>query len=498
MTAAGASACWRSVQRRVRHAVPPSVRAADVAVFRAVARTEVPFIGVALPRLSRAADRSRLWIAIAALLATVGGRSGRRAGLRGLLAIAISSAVTNLPAKLLAGRQRPLPDAVPEVRRLARVPASTSFPSGHSASAFAFATAVAMERPPLRVPLFGLAGAVAASRVYTGVHYPGDVVVGSLIGIAVARLTARRWPLDGDRPAVGLDVGPSPLTGTDGLGLVVVANAQAGSTDPFGPSDQLGRSLPEARWLEVDDGEDLGTALEQAITDARVVGVVGGDGSISAGAKAAAAAGLPLLVVPGGTLNHLASDLGISDVGASVRAAREGRAVQIDLGDLDGHLFVNAASVGLYPELVAVRERWESRIGKWPAALLALTVVLARAEPLELEIDGRPRRVWFVLFGNGRFVDDGIAPSRRHRLVGDGLDVRLVSAEPRLARSRVAWSMLTGRSGRCRSYERWMARQVTVRSNSGPLRLAADGEAWPGPEHLTVRQRSRALVLLQP
>jgi diacylglycerol kinase family enzyme len=418
--------------------------------------------------------------------------------MRGLVAIAVSSAVTNLPAKLLAGRQRPLRDAVPEVRRLARAPVSTSFPSGHSASAFAFATAVAAERPRLRVPLFALAGSVAVSRVYTGVHYPGDVVAGSMIGIAVARLTARRWPLTDDRPAVGHDLGPSPLTGTEGLGLVVVANAGAGGTGAGDPVGQLRRSLPEARWLEVGDGEDLGTALQHAIADARVVGVVGGDGSVSAGANVAVAAGLPLLMVPGGTLNHLASDIGIDDVGASVRAARRGRAVQMDLGELDGRLFVNAASVGLYPELVRVRERWESRIGKWPAALLALAVVLVRAEPLELELDGRPRRVWFVLFGNGRFVDDGVAPSRRHRLVGEGLDVRLVSAEPRLARSRVAWSILTGRSGRCASYERWLAREVTLRSGSGLLRVAVDGEVWPASDRLTVRQRPQALVVLQP
>ena len=79
------------------------------------------------------------------------------------------------------------------------MPTSTSFPSGHSASAFAFANAVAEELPVLGLPLRFLAGAVAYSRVHTGVHYPGDVLVGAILGSTVggvtrdlARLVSRR------------------------------------------------------------------------------------------------------------------------------------------------------------------------------------------------------------------------------------------------------------------------------------------------------------------
>ena len=185
----GATSRLQGLQGRVRRLVPAPVRRADRRVFRAVARAHLPLVGSVLPLLSRAANRSGLWVGVAAVLAGVGGRSGRRAGLRGLLAIALSSAVTNLPAKLLTGRTRPDAAIVPEVRRLARVPTSTSFPSGHAASAFAFATAVAAERPRLRAPMTVLAGAVAFSRVSTGVHYPGDVLVGSAVGVAVARAT---------------------------------------------------------------------------------------------------------------------------------------------------------------------------------------------------------------------------------------------------------------------------------------------------------------------
>ena len=138
--------------------------------------------------LTRAADNSRLWCAVALGLAIVGGASGRRAARRGLGAIALASALTNGPAKLLVPRRRP---PSPSLSALVRTPASSSFPSGHSASAFAFATAAAGELPPLALALVPLAGAVAYSRVHTGVHYPSDVAAGAAIGVACGGVARR-------------------------------------------------------------------------------------------------------------------------------------------------------------------------------------------------------------------------------------------------------------------------------------------------------------------
>jgi diacylglycerol kinase family enzyme/membrane-associated phospholipid phosphatase len=489
---------WGGLQRRVRRLVPRPIRRADLAAFRAVARTDLPVVGPLLPRLSTAANHSRLWIVVAALLGLAGGRFGRRAGLRGFVAIGVTSAVTNLPAKLLTGRTRPDLDVVPEIRRLARVPTSTSFPSGHSASAFAFATAAGLELPALRAPLLGLAGAVAFSRVYTGVHYPGDALVGSAIGVALARATTRSWPLAERTPATGTVVTDEPLAGPDGEGLVVVANAGAGNALAPGPASTLRRALPAARIAEHEPGEDLQAALRRAAAEAVVLGVAGGDGSASAAAAVAHELGRPLAVVPGGTLNHLAGDLGLDEVDATVRAVREGRAVAMDLAEIDGRPFVNAASIGAYPHLVLERERLESRIGKWPAVAWSLLKILATHHPAEVDLDGRRRRVWFVFIGNGCFAPQGIAPSRRSRLDDGLLDVRVVSAEVPWARTRVVASMLTGRLGRCRAFERWLCHDLEVRSYDGPLQLARDGEVWEGGEAFTIRKRPGALVVLQP
>jgi undecaprenyl-diphosphatase len=163
----------------------------DRAVYIAVAQAETPTLDRGMQVLSNAADHSKLWVGIAALLAATGGTSGRRAAVQGLASVAAASLLVNAGAKQIG--RRPRPERPAEHRASAKVsmPTSASFPSGHSASAFAFATGVAARLPVTALPLHALAGAVAYSRVHTGVHYPGDVLVGSVMGTAIAQITTR-------------------------------------------------------------------------------------------------------------------------------------------------------------------------------------------------------------------------------------------------------------------------------------------------------------------
>jgi membrane-associated phospholipid phosphatase len=163
-----------------------------VAVYAAVARTPTPTADRALSRLSRAADHSKLSMAAAGLLWTRGGRPGRRAATAGVLSVAVTSTVVNGLLKPLGPRRRPdrVAHTVPVARHVA-MPRSSSFPSGHAAAAFAFATGVGQHMPGVAAPLRALAGLVAYSRVHTGVHYPGDVVTGALVGSSLAQATTR-------------------------------------------------------------------------------------------------------------------------------------------------------------------------------------------------------------------------------------------------------------------------------------------------------------------
>lgn len=178
----------------------------DAAVYDAVAATPTPSLDRAMRSLSQAANYSRLSIGSAALLALAGGRRGRRAAVAGLASVSATSAVVNLVVKPLGRRHRPdrSAGAVPEQRQVP-MPTSRSFPSGHSAAAVAFASGVSYVLPAAGLPLHVLAALVSYSRIHTGVHYPGDVVAGALIGSAVADAVApvlgQWWTAGGDPPA---------------------------------------------------------------------------------------------------------------------------------------------------------------------------------------------------------------------------------------------------------------------------------------------------------
>lgn len=163
----------------------------DAAVYRAIAATPTPTLDDPIRRLSNIANNSKLWVAAAGILAVAGGRRGRRAALTGLAAVAANSLVVNVPLKFAARRGRPDREAaqVPLTRQVP-MPTSSSFPSGHAASAFAFASAVGGSLPVAAVPLRSLATVVGYSRVHTGVHYPGDVVIGALIGTTIGEAVA--------------------------------------------------------------------------------------------------------------------------------------------------------------------------------------------------------------------------------------------------------------------------------------------------------------------
>jgi undecaprenyl-diphosphatase len=156
----------------------------DRGVFDAVARWHSPLLDHTMPELSIVASQSRLWMGVALVLSVFGGRKGRQTAAEGMVAIGVNSFLANVVFKHLTRRKRPT-DPVPEARRLVQ-PKSSSFPSGHTASAAAFAGIVGRAYPKLWVPINALASTVGFSRVYTGVHYPGDVLGGWLLGKAVA------------------------------------------------------------------------------------------------------------------------------------------------------------------------------------------------------------------------------------------------------------------------------------------------------------------------
>ena len=474
---------------------------ADLRVFHEVAGRHWPAAEALLPRLSRSANHGLLWFGVAAGMTALGDRTTRKAALRAVASLTVASVTVNTLAKHAVRRQRPALDTVPVMRRLSRQPITTSFPSGHAASAAAFAFGAGLESRRWGTALAPLACSVAFSRIYTGVHYPSDVLVGMALGVGAAYVVRGLAPT---REQLGPQA--RPRTEVPGLpggrGLVVVANPAAGS----GAEDlaQARAALPEAEFVIADpDAMPLSTQFEEAASRATALGVLGGDGTVNAAVTAAVRHCLPLAVLPGGTLNHFAYDLDVHTIADTAQAVTGGHAVAVDIARFrpgpegKAGYFVNTFSIGAYPELVRVREEWTPRVGKPAAGILAVLHVLHTARPVDVEINGRRRQLWLLFAGNCAYRGFGLAPVRRHDLADGFLDVRIVHAG-RGARLRFLAAALTGSLRH--SPLLWAARLERVRIGglSAGTHLAYDGEVAPASDTLLLDKATDKLTVYRP
>ncbi|MEX2984189.1 bifunctional phosphatase PAP2/diacylglycerol kinase family protein [Streptomyces sp. C36] len=471
----------------------------DRSLFDLVATRHWPGGDRVLPRLSRGADHGMLWFGVATGAALLGGRPARRAALRGVASLAVASATVNTLGKRSVRRVRPVLDTVPVIRRLARQPFTTSFPSGHSASAAAFAAGVALENPLWGLALAPLAVSVCFSRVYTGVHYPGDVLAGALLGVGAAYAVRGLVPTRSQLAPPARPRAEAPAL-PGGRGLVVVANAASGQRAPGGtdPEPEIRTQLPDVDFVGVGPEDDLCEALESAAGRAAglggALGIFGGDGSVNAAAAAAARHGVALAVLPGGTYNHFAHDLGIESAADAARAVESGEAVAVDLGRFGEARFLNTFSIGAYPDLVRVREHWAPRIGAWPAGVAAAVHVLRTGRPTRLRIDGRERRLWALFVGNCTYRGLGATPVRRHDLADGVLDVRMLLGG-RLARTRLLAAALSGALKHSPVLKAARVRRLSVEDIPPGTHLAFDGEVAPAPGSLLLEKENEALVV---
>jgi diacylglycerol kinase family enzyme len=238
--------------------------------------------------------------------------------------------------------------------------------------------------------------------------------------------------------------------------------------------------LPAVRAIHLPH-DDLPGAIGQAVSEGRIVVAAGGDGTVNAVAQHVVGRGT-MGVLPAGTLNHFARDLGVEEVDTAIDALKAGAVQAIDVGRIGDRYFVNNAGIGMYPELVYERERSEDRVGKWLASAGAALRVLRQTEPVvgTIEADGDARALfaWMVFFGNNRFGSTPARLAERARMDEGVLDVGLFLAGPRGARrSSVAWRVLRSRPWQVSSrVVRRTARQVRVRLEGEPRHVSRDGE----------------------
>src|SRR6476661_2431849 len=460
-------------------------------------------------RLSAAANKGKLWFGIAAVMALFPGRT-RRAALHGVLAQGVASAVTNLVFKTLLPRTRPLPEHLPVFRFVHPQPQSSSMPSGHSASAVAFAVGAGLVRPALGAALAPAALGVAYSRVHTGAHWPSDVIFGSALGAGAALVTRHWWPVRPPIPQTARAWTTAPAL-PDGEGLSIVVNTLGGSFKEE-TAAALKEVFPKAHINTVQPDDDLVQQINATadVPGTRALGVWGGDGTVGAAAAAAVDRSLPLLILPGGTLNHFARDAGTGSLKDAVEAATKGEAALADIGmvtaerglagnpEVSKLVMLNTSSVGLYPNLVRRREHLQPALGKPLAGVVAMFRTFAAGTPTTLSVDGVRHKVWIAYLGRGRYYPRDHAPLIRPVMDDGVLDVRLITADESFARLRLLWSVLTGTVASSRITHLREATEVRIDAGGAPMALAVDGEALAGVRKVAYEVRPKALAYYSP
>jgi diacylglycerol kinase family enzyme len=286
--------------------------------------------------------------------------------------------------------------------------------------------------------------------------------------------------------------------------LVNAASGAGASTDVvIQLEDIFRRNGVKANIVVLSAGESIEAAARRLLAgNPRAIVAGGGDGTVNAVASVLVGTQTALGLLPLGTLNHFAKDLGIPlSVEDAAKVVVAGRVRKVDVGEVNGRFFVNNSSLGLYPQLVRSRQQ-QQRLGrgKWPAFAWALATVLRRHPflHLQLEIDGKKvsLRTPLVFIGNNRYHLEGLKLGERDRLDGGKLSLCILRRKSRLGLLQLALNALLHRLRKGQDLETMMLDECQIDSHRSRLHVATDGEVSSMDAPLHYRVRPRALGVL--
>jgi diacylglycerol kinase family enzyme len=293
------------------------------------------------------------------------------------------------------------------------------------------------------------------------------------------------------------------------IDVAVILNPASGSAGRDATPERIVKLFAAKRRaatiLAVGPGRTVADQARAAVeAGCRVAVAAGGDGTVNAVATAVLGRDIPLGVIPMGTLNHFAKDLGLPlDLAEAVRVAAQGTVRRVDVGQVNGRVFLNNSSIGVYPRVVELRRRWEaSGLGKWVAALWASLVVLRRRPFMGVRIrttdDTVVRLTPFVFVGNNEYRMMGLEAASRESLAGGRLAVYVMHASLRRSVLGLAWQVLWRGVDRVHELELFLVFEATVETRRPRLQVSLDGEVTVLASPLAYRILPLALPVMGP
>ncbi len=289
--------------------------------------------------------------------------------------------------------------------------------------------------------------------------------------------------------------------------IYVVLNSCAGQVSEQ-LADEVLRSF--SRYPEVTceiracDPASISAAISKAIdAGGEIICSAGGDGTVSTVANNLINKNASLGILPLGTLNHLAKDLGIPlDLDQSVDVICSGKTARIDVGEVNGVYFVNNVSIGIYPKIVQLRDRLQSYLGKWPAMIIASIVVLTRIAWFRVQVEWNNhmvhRMVPLSFIGNNRYETSWPDTGTRKSLNEGILWLMIASSKGVWQKLRAVILALAGKPDKAQELEIFEIPSLIIRTFRGNVTVGVDGETVKLRSPLIFRSHPAALKVRVP
>jgi diacylglycerol kinase family enzyme len=290
----------------------------------------------------------------------------------------------------------------------------------------------------------------------------------------------------------------------------VIINASSGAGDKEEVRERLTEFFrsrdAKARILLARSGEEIESLARRAVEeDCSPVIAGGGDGTINAVASHVVGTDRALGVLPLGTLNHFAKDINVPlELEEAARVCLEGRVARLDVGEVNGRIFLNNSSLGLYPSLVREREKLQQRLGhgKWRAFFWAGLTVLRRYPFLKVRLSTDKKELArtspFIFIGNNEYEMENFNIGSRSCIDKGQLSLYIAHRTGRLGLARLAIRALFGGLSKEDDFDALCTKEIWIETRRPRLRVATDGEVNIMPTPLHYRVRPGALRVLVP